>query len=84
MDTVGGAKKQRHYIARSQMEPRRDGTTLTHAISVTGQVPPLRGRIRGGGSPRADALGFPLAPLRGSTPITSGLGLTLTTLACTS
>jgi hypothetical protein len=34
-------------------------------------------------APRAGALGFHLAPLRGSIPISSGLSLTLTTLACT-
>ncbi len=61
----------------------RKGTPLTHAISVTGQVPPLQGGIRRGGPPRAGALGFQLAPLRGSSPISSRLSLTLTTLACT-
>jgi len=67
----------------------RDGTALPHAISVTGQVPPLRGGIRGGG-PQGWRPGLSSCAPPGlhtdlirSHPISSGLSLTLTTLACT-
>jgi hypothetical protein len=69
-DTVGCAKKdsattsQGHTSVRSEPPSRKggDGTALTHAIRVTGQVPPLQGGMWGGGPPGLAPWAFILRP----------------------